>query len=506
MTGGPITLECLLRDVDDPVYAGCGPTTRVEGLEVDSRRVRPGQAFLAVRGATHDGHEFVEQVIGAGAGVLLLRRGRIEAPAVPHVWLPDTGAAHPVLAANAFGRPGERLRSCAITGTNGKTTTAHLVGSIFATAGRAYARLGTTGNFVVDEEVPASLTTPFPLELQALLASAVDRGATDLVMEASSHALEQGRVEPLRFDAIGFTSFSQDHLDFHADMEAYLVAKCRLASRHLRAGGHAVAAVDGRPAALRFLAAARDAGGRTLRASRGEDRAAEILVEQAELAGDCTRARVRTPAGVLELTSPLIGSYNLDNLLVAIGLALALGVEPSVIETALATARGAPGRLERVSVAGVRGPAVVVDYAHTPDAVERAIAAVRAICSGRLHVLLGCGGDRDPTKRPLMGAVAAAGADRFWATSDNPRTEPPERIMDAMLAGVLPQDRAKVVREVDRARAIARAIAEAAPEDLVLIAGKGHEDYQILGTQKIHFDDREHARAALSARRSTLGD
>ncbi len=501
LTPAPLTLGGLFAGVEDPPeYVDCGPNTVIAGLCVDSRALRPGEAFLAVRGQTHDGHAFVEAALRNGAAAAIVEIGRAPASGGPHVLVPDTAAVHAELAANAFARPGERLALAGVTGTNGKTTTAHLVGAMLRAGGHPYVRLGTTGNWVVDREEAAGFTTPFPLELQATLARAVDRHASHGVMEVSSHALAQGRVQPLRFAAVGFTSFSQDHLDFHRDMDDYLAAKCLLPQQHLRQGGVCVAAIDGQPAATRFLAAGRDAGAQTWRASRGEDPEAEILATEIVFAPDHTAARVRTPAGEADLRTPLIAGYNLDNTLVALGLGLGLGLPLSTIVDALATATGAPGRLQRVVVEGVRGPVVVVDYAHTPDAVERAIAAVRPICVGRLHVVLGCGGDRDPSKRPLMGAAAARGADVFWATSDNPRTEPPEQILDDMLGGVDVALRGRVRREVDRARAIDEAIATAHEDDFVLVAGKGHEDYQIVGTRKIHFDDREQAAAALQRR------
>ena len=498
-----LRLGQLLRGIGAaPRYVGCDDQTEVTGVCTDSRAVQPGQVFVALHGATHDAHRFVPDVLAAGAAAAVVQAGALDLDAIdgPHVVLPDTAAALPEIAANAFGRPGDRLALAGITGTNGKTTTAHLVGAVLAAAGHRYARLGTTGNWVGDREEAAGFTTPFPVELQALLGRAVERGATHGVMEVSSHALAQGRVEPLRFAAVGFTSFSQDHLDFHPDMESYLQAKCLLASDHLRADGVAVAAVDGQPAARTFLDIARAAGATVWAASRGADTDAQILASDVRFAADHTAARVRTPKGEVDLRTPLIAGYNLDNALVALGLALGLGVPLPAIVAALAKSTGAPGRLQRVAVEGVAGPAVVVDYAHTPDAVERAIAAVRPICAGRLHVVLGCGGDRDPGKRPLMGAAAAEGGDVFWATSDNPRTEVPDAIVDDMLQGVEAANRAKVQRRVDRADAIAEAIAAAADDDLVLIAGKGHEDYQIVGTEKFHFDDREHAEQALGRR------
>ena len=432
--------------------------------------------------------------------MLLLQRGRVPAPDHPHVWLPDTAAALPILAARSFGEPARQLRLAGVTGTNGKTTVTYLVAAMLAAAGRPHVRIGTAGNWLVDHEAPAGFTTPFPLELQALLAAAAARGATDLVMEVSSHALVQGRVRPLRYHAIGMTSFSQDHLDFHGTMDDYLAAKCLLASEHLVPGGLAVAAVDDQPAAAQFLAAARRAGGLTWRASRGRDREAELCVLEDMSSGTGFDVRLRTPEGLVRLRSPLIGGYNLDNALVALGITLGLGVELEQALAGLAGCRGAPGRLERVEVAGVAGPTVVVDYAHTPDAVARALAALRPACRARLWIVLGCGGDRDPSKRAPMGQLAAAGADVLIATSDNPRSEPPAAIVADMLVGVAPEHRGRVIEIVDRAAAIAHAVASAAPDDLVLIAGKGHEDYQILGTTKIHFDDREHAAEALARR------
>lgn len=495
-----LTLGRLLADIDPgPQYSGCGPETPIAALQVDSRRVEPGAAFLALVGLTHDAHQFLPQARERGAAVLIVQADRSADVSGPVVRLPDTWVAYPQLAANLHGRPAEALTLAGVTGTNGKTTTAHLLGAVLRDAGLPHARLGTTGNWLVDHESTAGFTTPFPLELQALLADVRDRGGTHGVMEVSSHALAQGRARPLRFAAVGLTSFSQDHLDFHASMEDYLAAKCRLSAEHLREGGVAVAAVDPNPsAASRFLEAAPT--DRRWRASRGAEPQAELLAEGFEQTAAGLHARVRTPAGTVQLHSPLIGGFNLDNLMVVIGLGLGLGLPLSSIAGTLRDAGGAPGRLQRVTVEGVAGPTVLVDYAHTPDAVARAIEAVRPTCAGRLVVLLGCGGDRDPSKRAQMGQVAATGADQLWATSDNPRTEDPEAIVDMMLAGVPATLRDRVVRRTDRARAIAEAIASAAEDDLVLIAGKGHEDYQVLGTETIDFDDREHARAALRRR------
>jgi len=486
-------------------YCGCGPTTPITGMAVDSRKVSEGCVFVAIAGASHDGHRYVEAAQAAGAAVAVVTRGRCPVPDMPHVWLDDTARAAPHMAANAYRHPGKSLRLAGVTGTNGKTTTTHLLAAMLTAGGRRFARLGTTGDWIVDHTRSSTFTTPFPLELQALLREVVDLGGEDVVMEVSSHALAQGRVQPLRYQAVGLTSFSQDHLDFHGDMASYQQAKQRLVSEHLAATGVAVAVVDGCPAGEAFLAAAAKVGARAWSVSqRPESRAALRISRWLTTPGGPLHAEVTTPAGTAVLRSPLIGRFNVDNALVGLGLGLGLGLSLADAVAGLATSSGAPGRLESVQVSGVAGPAVYVDYAHTPDAVTRALEAVRPVCPGKLWVVLGCGGDRDRSKRPQMGAAAAAGADWFYATSDNPRTESPAAIVDDMVVGVDSAYRSRVIREVDRRRAIAAAIDAASPDDLILIAGKGHEDYQIVGTVKHHLDDREEAAKALAARgRST---
>ncbi|KIG16122.1 UDP-N-acetylmuramoylalanyl-D-glutamate--2,6-diaminopimelate ligase [Enhygromyxa salina] len=505
----------LLAALDPALHAraiGCDPDTLVGSPKVDSRAIEPGDCFIATAGHTVDGHDFIDKAVAAGATLVVVRRDRGISGSQPRIVVDDVAAALPSLAAGWYGWPGERLQLAGITGTNGKTSTAHLVASVLQAAGHPHLRLGTTGDWIVDHETPASFTTPFPIDLQRLLATACERGATHGVMEVSSHGLDQGRIVPLQFAAVALTSFSQDHLDYHASMAAYLQAKCLLARRHCLASGVAVAPAEGE-AGSAFLQAAAEAGvERRWRSSRVpvSERAAEICVIERDHAAAGLVARLRTPVGSLWLRSPLVGDFNLDNLMAAVGLSIGLGVELPHIEAALGQARGAPGRLEAVALPSPRGddhqgPAVYVDYAHTPDAVARAIEALRPTAAkrgGKLVILLGCGGDRDASKRPIMGEVASRGADRFIATSDNPRTEDPEAILSQMLAGAIPQQQggAELIREVDRARAISLAISEANAHDVVLLAGKGHENYQVLGTTKIHFDDREQAELALRAR------
>lgn len=498
MSRTPVTLATLLDGLEAELV-GCRPTDTLEGLTPDSREAGPGVAFVALAGVRGDGHAYVAKAAAAGAAVIIAQRGCVQAPEVPHVWLADTATALPTLAANFHGWPARALTTYGLTGTNGKTTCSYLLSAILSAAGHPHARLGTTGNLLVDEEVKGAFTTPFPIELQGYLARARRRGATHAIMEVSSHALAQGRVQPIAFDAVAMTSFTQDHLDYHENMRAYLSAKLDLCYAHLRPQGFAVAPVDdNRDAGGQFLTAARDVGARPLALSRNPDAPAPYRARVLEQSAAGTRFELLCRHGSFEISSPLIGDFNVDNLLVAAALALETGIDPEAVRAGLATSAGAPGRLERVEVSGVEGPRVYVDYAHTPDAVERALQVLRRDAPAKLIVLLGCGGDRDRAKRPLMGAAAHAGSDLFWATSDNPRSEDPGHIVDEMIAG-LPRD-ASLRREVDRARAIATAIAEAEPHDCILIAGKGHETTQTIGSQIIEFDDREHARRALAGR------
>ncbi len=475
------------------------PATPVERVVLDSREAGPGGLFVARRGTRADGHAFVQAALDAGAVAALVAPGRL-APDPRCVVTPDPDRALATVAANLFGRPAERLRVAGVTGTNGKTTVAHLCAQILAAFGERVVRLGTCGDLVVDVERPASFTTPFPPRLHERMAEGLERGATCAVLEVSSHALVQHRVAEVPFAAVALASFGRDHLDYHGTEEAYLAAKLRLAREHLVPGGLAVAATSAGPAAGAFLAAAGDRTDRVLRVGTapGDDlRACSIAFEPGG-----TRLCLEAGTERARLCVPLVGPHNVDNALVAAGLALGLGADFAAVAAALEQVRAPPGRLEPVVVPGVSGPEVFVDYAHTPDAVARVLEAVRCHAGGRIVVVLGCGGDRDAGKRPVMGATAAALADRFYATSDNPRTEDPEAICDAMVAGVAAEHRDRVVREVDRARAIARAVAEADPGDTVLVLGKGHETTQDLGDRVVPFDDRDHVRAALEARRS----
>ncbi|MFT3917758.1 MAG: UDP-N-acetylmuramoyl-L-alanyl-D-glutamate--2,6-diaminopimelate ligase [Anaeromyxobacteraceae bacterium] len=467
----------------------------------DSREVRPGAVFFALPGAKLDGHAFAAEAARKGAVAIVAERPVACAPALL-LLAPSSRRAMSIAAANHLGRPGDALLLAGVTGTNGKTTIAWLVEACAREAGLAVGLLGTVANRWPGHEDPAVLTTPESTTIQRMLADMREAGARACVMEVSSHALAMERVAGLRFRVAGFTNLTRDHLDFHGDMERYLDAKRRLFTEHLAPDGVAVVNVRD-PAGARLadqLGPGRDVwryGTRTDDALRAED---------VRFGLDGIHATLRTPGGAIPIASPLVGAHNLENLLCAAGLALGLGVPPAAIGRALSRSPGAPGRLERVDG---RGVSVFVDYAHTDDALQRALAALRALSPRRLVCVFGCGGDRDPGKRPLMARAAAAGADLVVVTSDNPRTEDPLAIVRQIVAGFegtglgpaeagAPEGRGYVV-EPDRRAAIRLAIAGAHAGDAVLVAGKGHEDYQLVGTEKRPFSDRDEARAALAA-------
>lgn len=463
-----------------------GEDPAIARVTSDSREVVPGTLFVCVRGEAADGHDYAAQAVERGAVAVVAER-EVPTAGVPLVLVPSTRQALAELALRLHGNPERELSLVGITGTNGKTTVSFLLTAIFAAAGRRLGTIGTVGAFAGAERLRGpGLTTPGPATLAPLLREMVAKGCDGAVLEVSSHALEQQRVAGLRFSPAAFTNLSRDHLDYHPDMEAYFQAKARLFSEGL--GPDGVAVVNGDD----LWASRLPLPERTWRFSTRDPKQ--------EIFGDLLRAdlgglelRVHTPAGTLHLRSPLIGAYNAENLLCATGLALSLGVEPQAIEEGLASSPGAPGRMERVE----GDVPVFVDFAHTDDALRRAVGALRDAGAQRLWVVFGCGGDRDRGKRPLMGRAAAV-ADQVVVTSDNPRTEDPAAIAAEIVQGLEAAGKKEYVVELDRRRAIHLAIEGAGANDAVLIAGKGHEDHQIVGTEARPFDDRDEARRALA--------
>jgi UDP-N-acetylmuramoyl-L-alanyl-D-glutamate--2,6-diaminopimelate ligase len=493
-------LHALLQQVGLTVPAGL-VNAEVTGISCDSRLVGPGTLFVGLPGTQVDGGRFWPQVLAAGACAALIGPAAAAAvppaPGEPVVVVADPLAQWAGRLAAAFRQnPRPRVALIGVTGTNGKTTTTHLIEHLAAAVGRPPALFGTLANRWPGHSVTAQHTTAFADLLQRQLAQALEAGATIGAMEVSSHALDQQRVAGCRFAGAVFTNLTQDHLDYHPSMEAYFEAKAQLFAPPYLDGGAVVNGDDpwGRQLAERL----RQAGLRCWRSSL-DDPAADLHITDLRMTGGGVRGTLISPLGSAPFQSPLVGRFNLMNALQAVGGLLQQDLPLVPLLEALATFRGVPGRMERVmGPAGHALPAVLVDYAHTPDGLENALAACRPFTSGRLICVFGCGGDRDRTKRPLMGAIAARLADQLVVTSDNPRTEDPEGILADVVGGI-PSDTELDV-QVDRALAIATAVAKAGPDDLVLIAGKGHEDYQILGTTKVHFDDREEAEKALLAR------
>jgi UDP-N-acetylmuramoyl-L-alanyl-D-glutamate--2,6-diaminopimelate ligase len=460
------------------LLAGAGPDLPpIRRLCTDSREVEPGDLFIALPGTRADGHAFATEAVARGAAAVLAARAL--PVSVPVLLVRDTRRAAIEAARAWFGDPAASLVLVGITGTNGKTTTTALLRHLLNEAGDA-GSLGTLGAFDgAGNPVPSragALTTPGPVDLQETFAGLRAAGVNRVVMEASSHSLDQGRLDGLVFAAAAFTTFTRDHLDYHGTMEAYLAAKLRLLG--LLAPGAAVAVNADDPA----WAAIPASPGRMTFGFAAE---ADVRATDLRFAPIGTHFRLTGRFGRRAVSLPLPGEFNVSNALAAASVALGLGVDLARVAERLESAPQVPGRLERLAT----HPCVILrDYAHTPDALARALAALRPLTPGRLIVLFGCGGDRDRGKRPLMGRVAAEAADLAVVTSDNPRTEDPDRILDEIEAGMNGRPH---LRLVDRREAIARAIAEARAGDTLLLAGKGHEDYQVLGTRKVPFDERE---------------
>lgn len=487
----------------------------IRGVRYDSREVSPGDLFVALRGAHNDGHAFVARAVELGAAALLVEA--IPDPAsrrgVPAVRVADTRRALAPIATRFFGNPASELSLIGVTGTNGKTSTTYLVESILTAADHRVGLIGTVEIRYAGHHQPSLNTTPESLDLQRILRAMRNEQVDAAVMEVSSHGLELGRVEGCRFRAAGFTNLTQDHLDFHGTMDAYFDAKARLFRDHLAPGGAAVVNVDD-PAGEKLCRIARDAGAALVRVARGARSAADLRLIESEISLTGTRALLEDAGGRFEVALPLLGDFNLENLLVAAGIGRSLGLAGEQIAAGAAACRQVPGRMERVVGSGRDEPTVLVDYAHTPDAVDKVLRTVRPLCRGRLVAVFGCGGDRDRTKRPRMAEAVARSADVAIATSDNPRTEDPLAILADVEAGLrsLPKRPAAELFAIgeaggaryatipDRREAIRTAIAGADAEDTIVIAGKGHEDYQIVGREKLPFDDRIEARRALLAR------
>jgi UDP-N-acetylmuramoyl-L-alanyl-D-glutamate--2,6-diaminopimelate ligase len=470
------TISDALSRSGELLSSGSLPATFTDVTD-DSRRVTPGALFIAVRGRAFDGHDYIEAAAAAGASAAIVEdaaRSPLPALVVRH-----GGRAAAITARMAFRDPAARLTMIGVTGTNGKTTTVGLLRHLLDHDDAPAASIGTLGVLrgSAGDIVPggSGLTTPGVVELQRVLGQLVDSGVRHVAMEVSSHSLDQGRVDGVTFRSAVFTNVSRDHLDYHGTMDAYIAAKARLLD-HLADDGVVVVNADDR--ALDFIPESR----RTVRfgvASTADVTATDVRGSSRGSEWVLTAGGERATVAL-----PLIGAFNVSNALAAAAAAWALGAPVDRLAERLASAPQVAGRLERL----LDQPAVLRDYAHTPDALDRALDAVRPFVAGRLIVMFGCGGDRDRGKRPLMGAIAESKADRVIITSDNPRTEDPERILDEIEAGMVGRHHERIE---DRRAAIARALTMAEPGDVVLLAGKGHETYQIRGTTAHAFDEAE---------------
>jgi UDP-N-acetylmuramoyl-L-alanyl-D-glutamate--2,6-diaminopimelate ligase len=503
-----------------PMPTADSPDTDISSIHCRAQEVEPNGLFVAIEGHRADGHDFIGQALARGAAAVVvqkkpdrsfLKEGRStlpqSQPIIVHVR--DTRTALADLAACFFSRPSDHMTLIGITGTNGKTTVAYLIESILSAADFKVGVIGTINYRYADKTFPNPVTTPESLDLQRIMSEMLQAGVTHVVMEASSHAMALFRIRNCRFDVAVFTNLSQDHLDFHGDMQAYWSCKKRLFTEYLNCGpkkDKAVAVIncdDPKGAEL-----AKDLSLPIIKT--GSTPACEIKAETSRYGLTGTQGRVSTPQGSFDFKTPLVGIHNLANILSAAGTAAALKIPLSAIKAGVESLSAIPGRLERIENATERF--VYVDYAHTPDALKNAVSALKQIAPAGIICVFGCGGDRDRDKRPQMGEIAARLCDLAIVTSDNPRTEEPAAIIDQILPGIKAAggiqysvqdvktgiDKKGYIVEPDRRRAIELAIMASRPNDAVIIAGKGHETYQIIGKKTIDFDDREEARKALA--------
>ncbi|MBN2497859.1 MAG: UDP-N-acetylmuramoyl-L-alanyl-D-glutamate--2,6-diaminopimelate ligase [Deltaproteobacteria bacterium] len=516
MTRPVVTVGDLLDGIELVCLQG-DRSTPVTGIACDTRRLGSGAVFVALTGGSLDGHAFLSEARQRGAAAVVTTRP-VDVDVAVRIQVADAREALARMSSRFWGHPSRAMNLVGITGTNGKTTLTYLLEHILRAAGREAGVIGTVDARYAGKREQSPHTTPQAPELQALLARMHGAGVDTVCMEVSSHALELQRCRACHFRLGVFTNLSRDHLDFHGDLSRYAAAKRLLFSRELVESEAAdkAAVLNGDDAAADGMIDGWN--GAVLR--YGTSRSFEIHPRgEADSSLRGVRAEVAFPGGSLRVASPLPGRHNLENLLAAVAVSRALAIDPEAIESGLQACRRVPGRLERVEApAAGEAPAVFVDYAHTDHALRNVLAALRPLTLGHLIAVFGCGGDRDRGKRPLMGAAVARGADLAIVTSDNPRSEDPLSIVDSILPGldgegwqrVEPDRLAAAGRAaysvlMDRREAIRCAIAMAGADDVVLVAGKGHEDYQIVGSERRHFDDREEVRRALEAEWSERG-
>lgn len=477
-------LHSLIRQLDPQLSVAGIPDLQITGVCEDSRRAAPGSLFIARPGTGANGSDFIDDARKRGAVAAVVQKQAADSP-LPQIVVAHAGRAASILANLFLGNPGRTVKPLAVTGTNGKTTTAYLVRHLLSTFGT---RCGMIGTVEIDDgksRREADMTTPAACDIAGLLATMRENGCRAGVMETSSHALHQGRVAGVPFVGAAFTNLTGDHLDYHKTMENYAAAKSQLFTA-LDPAAVAVVNADDDYSPLMI----KDCRARIVRF--GIRREADYQAQEHRIDAGGTHFILRTPRGRAEVSMQLIGRHNIENALTAAALVgETFALTAAQIAAGLRDAQGAPGRLQAVRTG--QPFAVLVDYAHTDDALKNVLAALRPLTRGKLRVLFGCGGDRDALKRPRMAQAAEKLADFVYVTSDNPRTESPQSILSEIAVGFSPAAGSKVMFEIDRRRAIERILADAQPDDVVLLAGKGHENYQIIGQDKRHFDDVEEA-------------
>lgn len=496
-------LRELLRGVKTRQIVG-SLDVNIQGVSYNSKEVGDGFLFVALPGTRTDGHRFIEDAVKKGARALLVERIPQSAfEGVSIIQVDDTKSALALVSANFFSDPSKELTVVGVTGTNGKTTVTYLLEAIWKAEGRKVGVIGTVEYRFSGRIIPSNMTTPESVDLMRLLGEMKENGVSCVAMEVSSHALDKKRVDGCQFDAAVFTNITQDHLDYHGSMENYFNSKKRLFKEVLgyskKKEKFSVINFD-TPYGRKI---AEEAAGEVISYSAsGND--AMVCVRKKKLTGQGIWAILSTPWGELEINSSLIGEHNLSNILAASATALSLGTSPEAVERGISSVSSIPGRLEKVE--NPLGITVLVDYAHTPDALRNVLETLRFVISGRLILVFGCGGDRDPIKRPIMGKIGIELSDILIITSDNPRTESPDSIIEQIERGVLECEGKKGIyfKVPDRRMAIKKAVEIARSGDTVLIAGKGHENYQIVGSEKIPFDDRVEARRALEEKRRSM--
>lgn len=482
-------LQAVIKNIEIESTLG-DLAVEITGVTYDSRKVQPGSLFVCIEGFTTDGHKYIFQAMEKGAAAIVIQKDLPIPEQVAVIRVKNSRLALAQAAANFFDNPADSINVIGVTGTNGKTTTTYLLSDVLEYIGDKTGVIGTIHNRIGDEVFPSEHTTPESSDLQLLLSQMKSAGVNDVAMEVSSHALSLERIATIKFSGAIFTNLTQDHLDFHESMAHYFTAKSSLFTFYQHNNRINIINIDDSYGKELISLAIGKNISYGITNNKADFRATDI-----KLLPNGLSYKVRYSGGELELKLKLLGEFNVYNSLAVVAYALSCGINPVKVKEAMEKASGVPGRFQIIEAG--QPFSVAVDYAHTPDGLENILASARKFVSGRILTIFGCGGDRDRTKRPKMGEIAARLSDELFITSDNPRSEEPSAIITDIIAGIPAKPIAVVISEVDRRKAIELAFSKAKPGDMVIIAGKGHEDYQIMKDKTLHFDDCEVARELL---------